>query len=46
MSKYINVYVILIALISFILGHSLWAYPTGDGVSFGFGDFGYFYEYK
>ena len=35
----------LTAIIFFILGANLWAYPTHDGVAFGFAEFGYFHQY-
>ena len=34
-----------IALIVYTLS-LIWAYPTQDGISFGLGDFGYFYQYN
>lgn len=36
---------ILVALIAYLIGSNFWAYPTQDGISFGLGEFGYFYEY-
>lgn len=37
---------ILIALVAYILGQNLWAYPTSDGISFGFAEFGYHHTYN
>jgi hypothetical protein len=35
-----------IALVAYLIGSNFWAYPTQDGISFGLGDFGYFYQYE
>ena len=35
-----------IALVAYLIGANFWAYPTHDGISFGLGDFGYFYQYE
>jgi len=40
MSRYV-----LIALVAYLFGSSLWAYPTQDGVTFGIGQFGFHYSY-
>lgn len=41
MSKYI-----LIAVLSFVLGQNVWAYPSQDGFTIGFGELGYFIAYS
>lgn len=40
MAKYI-----LLALVAYLIGQNLWAYPTQDGISFGLGEFGYHWSY-
>ncbi len=40
MSKYI-----LLAIVAYSVGSNAWAYPTQDGISFGLGQWGYFYQY-
>jgi hypothetical protein len=36
---------ILIALVAYNLGQNAWAYPTQDGISFGYDVFGYHYSF-
>jgi hypothetical protein len=35
-----------IALVAYLIGSNFWAYPTQDGLTFGFGEFGYFHQYN
>ena len=35
-----------LALVAYLIGSNFWAYPTQDGISFGLGEFGYFYQYS
>jgi hypothetical protein len=41
MSRYI-----LVALVAYLLGSNVWAYPTHDGITFGLGEFGFYYSYN
>jgi len=37
---------IITAIIAYTLGQFAWAFPTADGVSFGFADFGYHHSFN
>jgi hypothetical protein len=37
---------ILVFVLAYTLGQNLWAYPTLDGISFGFGAFGYHHTWS
>jgi hypothetical protein len=37
---------IITAIAAYCLGQFAWAYPTADGVSFGFADFGYHHSFN
>jgi len=41
MSRYL-----LVAIFAYTLGSNFWAYPTVDGVTFGLGQWGWFYEWS
>ena len=36
----------IVAIFAYSLGQWGWAYPTLDGFSFGYAEFGYHYSYK
>jgi len=38
--------VALIAIVAYSLGQWGWAYPTQDGLTFGFAEFGYHHSYN